>query len=499
MDVVLKRFEYRYMTYEQDLLRLEIQTLLPDAVLEDNDRQLVLRNVTPGDFTVLDRLTYVAAYIVDDVCYYTQQYRLEQNKAKMPRRQNTRYASHGIHEYKGKFNPQIVHALLNILGANEGDTILDPFCGSGTTLVESAIHGFSSYGFDINPLAVQLAKLKVRSLELDCVRATERLADTVTYLLREVEDVNSAIEVTPRNEYLLKWLPRDIFNILERLLQYVEDIDDVTASLFKMAASNLIREYSLQEPMDLRIRRRTSPMPEKPIIQAWNEMVARQIECIAHAQRCIGNVNINSVVELNDVRIATANQRSFDIAITSPPYATALPYIDTQRISLVWLGLCQPNHIMDLESTLIGSREFYCAQKEVLYESMMGNMDMLPVEVISLIHDLQNNLVEQDGFRKRAVPLLLYRYFADMKKMFRNVCSMMRPGAKYALVVGNNKTTIGGRLYVIDTPILLEQIAVNCGWRAVDRLSLQTYQRYGIHTRNAITCETLLLLEKDAE
>jgi len=47
----------------------------------------------------------------------------------------------------------------------------------------------------------------------------------------------------------------------------------------------------------------------------------------------------------------------FDIARTSPPYATALPYIDTSRLSLVWLKLTPPSKIKDLEYRLLGSRE----------------------------------------------------------------------------------------------------------------------------------------------
>ena len=499
MDVILNKFDYKYMAYEQNLLRLEISTLFPQSSLEETGRQLILRNISTADLPLLVKLTYIASYVVNGECYYTQQYKLEQNEAKSPKRQNTRYSSHGIHEYKGKFNPQIVHALLNILGAKENSAVLDPFCGSGTTLVESAINGFSSYGFDINPLAVQLATLKVKVLTLDCVKAREHLLSAVDYLSITNLDNSTEITNTPRNDYLLSWLPGDVFILLERLLNYIETIDETTALLFKISASNLIREYSLQEPMDLRIRRRISPMPEIPFITAWSDMVSRQLNSISLAQKHTLNVNTNSVATLNDIRTVVTSDQLFDVAITSPPYATALPYIDTQRISLVWLGLCQPNNIMKLESTLIGSREFYNVQKDALYDKMLCNADSLPVDVISLIHELQNSLTDQDGFRKKAVPLLLYRYFADMQKMFCNVCNMMKPKAKYALVVGNNKTTIGGKLNVIDTPALLAQVASNCGWRIVELLPLQTYQRYGLNAKNAITCETLIVLEKSAE
>ncbi|MBR5126401.1 MAG: hypothetical protein IKU68_06675 [Oscillospiraceae bacterium] len=499
MDIILQKFDYKYLPYEQNLLRLEIKALFPNSVLDDSGRQLILRNICEADIPALDRLTYIAAYYIDNECYYTKQYKLEHNKSKSPKRQNTRYASHGLHEYKGKFNPQIVHALLNILGANGDCTVLDPFCGSGTTLVESAICGFSSYGFDINPLAAQLATLKVNALTIDCVKANELLIDAIDYFSHGNSATTADVEKNPRNEYLLNWLPEDIFLTLEQLLQYTANIDEITALLFKITASNLIRDYSLQEPLDLRIRRRTSPMPETPFVQAWSDLVVKQLENISQAQKHIGDVNTNSTAELNDIRTATANHTLFDIAITSPPYAAALPYIDTQRISLVWLGLCEPRNIMGLESTLIGSREFYRVQKDALLDKMLQNVAALPNDIISLIMELQNKLTDQDGFRKKAVPLLLYRYFSDMQKMFCNVCTMMKQGAKFALVVGNNKTTIGGNTTIIDTPALLAQIAAECGWRVIDLMPLQTYQRYGLNAKNAITCETLILLEKGTD
>lgn len=497
MDAVLQRFRYKYLSYEQELMRLEIDALLPHSILVENGRQMLLYNLSPKDTAALDRLTYIASYSIHGVPHSTRQCRLEQCDGKNPKRQNTRYATHGIHEYKGKFNPQIVHALLNILRLKPGDTVFDPFCGSGTTLVESAICGVSSYGTDLNPLAVQLSNLKVQALRLDCAQAERELEAAVRRLSAAPGGGDPPLAGTPREEYLLNWLPRDTFFLLERLRRYTEAMDGVTGLLFRICASNILREYSLQEPLDLRIRRRTSPMPETPFLEAWAGMIRQQLDCIAHAQPYAGP-GAAGLAEEHDIRAAAAGRRLFDAAITSPPYATALPYIDTQRISLVWLGLCQPNHIMELESALIGSREFYRAQKEALQARMAGNADALPEEVISLILELQRDLTREDGFRRKAVPLLLYRYFSDMRKMFGNVRSMLKPGARYALVVGNNKTTIGGTLHVIDTPALLSQIALDTGWRVVRQFPLQTYQRYGLHAKNAITRETLLILEKDA-
>ena len=69
-------------------------------------------------------------------------------------------------QYRGKFNPQIVRAIGNILGLQPGDAILDPFCGSGTTILEAVHNGWNAVGIDINPLAIQIARAKVAAMHV---------------------------------------------------------------------------------------------------------------------------------------------------------------------------------------------------------------------------------------------------------------------------------------------------------------------------------------------
>ena len=88
------------------------------------------------------------------------------NEIKPSYSREIRYLTHSLHEYKGRFYPQLAKALMNYAGLQKGDTILDPFCGSGTTLVESFLFGVNAIGVDINPIATLLAKAKVESLSL---------------------------------------------------------------------------------------------------------------------------------------------------------------------------------------------------------------------------------------------------------------------------------------------------------------------------------------------
>jgi hypothetical protein len=75
------------------------------------------------------------------------------------------YATHGLFPYRGKFHPQ-----MNIIGLKRGDTVLDPMCGCGTTLIEASIIGINSIGIELSPFACLMARAKLAGLEMDCSR-----------------------------------------------------------------------------------------------------------------------------------------------------------------------------------------------------------------------------------------------------------------------------------------------------------------------------------------
>ncbi len=63
----------------------------------------------------------------------------------------TGYATHGLFPYRGKFHPQMIKGLMNVMGLKPGETVLDPMMGSGTILVEACLMGIESIGVDLSP------------------------------------------------------------------------------------------------------------------------------------------------------------------------------------------------------------------------------------------------------------------------------------------------------------------------------------------------------------
>jgi len=491
----LIRHPYKYFPYELELAEREVRTLLPKASISESPNGLKLCG--GYDEGVANRLVYFAGASVGDQYAPTMQSRLERANGNGGNRQSTRYSAHGLHEYKGKFNPQIVRAILNILNIPIGSRVLDPFCGSGTSLLECVHVGMDAIGTDINPLAVFLANAKISAISIPAEALRAGLAKSIK---RERNiTISKQGRDQAREKYLLSWFTPEIYEAIERLRLSINEQDPAVSRTLLAIASNLLRDYSLQDPNDLRIRRRRSPLPDKPFIVAYEEAATQFICKLEDAQQIITTTRSTSRAILTDSREVTAKaigiSAKFDCALTSPPYATALPYIDTQRLSLVWLGLIPPSDILLLESKLVGSREVRGKQsKQVLIDQLLSNAAGLPDAQAKYCRKLQKALGEGDGFRRQAVPLLLYRYFVGMAQVFSAIRPLMRDDAPFALIVGGNHTILGGKRFNINTPQHLADIASSYGWAHTETVPLQTYQRYGYHMNNAVTAEAMVIV-----
>lgn len=502
-NVALKWNSYTYFPYEKVFAQREISSLLsPFAINELDDG---LQVIGKFDKKTLGRLVYFKEYRLNGDIIPTLQGQLESSCATngKQKRQSTRYSVHGLHEYKGKFNPQVVRGVINLLGLSEKAKILDPFSGSGTSLVECAHARIKAVGWDINPLAVYIANAKLKALSTPVKELKLIFSNLIFEFYKGEARVKLPIPSDDeRTEYLWSWFDKQHISQIERLRLLILEHCFGHTEIFLALASDLLRDYSLQEPTDLRIRRRFSVYPNETFIEAYQKKTNLFIENLAATQTILGVLpHYNQTYLLDSRKLIKPSEahnpkNGFHAAITSPPYATALPYIDTQRLSLIWLSLISPKEIGKLEANLTGSREFVQDKKKIWSQSLRDNKENLPKEVHQYCMELDKSLSSEDGFRRQSVPTLLYRYLSDMKSTFETVIGVMATSAPYAMIVGHNKTILSGKEFDINTPLLLKTIAEATGWSFKENILLQTYQRYGLHSTNAVKAETLLILEK---
>ena len=495
---------YNYFDYEKALALKEISNLSGISSHEVSLHDYGVSFASSNNPVELDDLVYFSKFDKGTAEeYLTLQSKLERScsVSGSTKRQSTRYSVHGIHEYKGKFNPQVVRAILNIFPTSRKGMVVDPFCGSGTTLAECSHAGRISLGIDVNPLAVFIANQKQNALKIKGSILKKDFEYIISSYKRKRPSVSRDYWSEAHIEYLNSWFDHDILSDLDRLRRSILESNNRTQGIFNVIVSDLLRDYSLQEPADLRIRRRRTPLPELPLIDAFISKCNKFIESISSAQEILkNNAKSFGIAHYADFRNLPVSIKSklieSDVSgfITSPPYANALPYIDTQRLSLVWLNLLEPSDLRKKERSLIGNREISKSQLNSLSSELLDNPHDLPNLPLEFCRTLEADLAQNDGFRRQAVPKLLYKYLTDMKLMFREARSVCAPGTPFAMVIGTNSTTLGGIKHVIDTPSLLVSVALSEGWVVSERVHLDTYQRYGIHAKNAVSKEELTIL-----
>lgn len=522
MELQLRLHSYRYFPYEMMLARREVQRLMGGVARETSDGFFLSGAVDCG---MLRRLTYCSEAVVGGQRLVTDQALLEASSKDDPdrpvRRQSTRYSAHGLHEYRGKFNPQIVRAATNLIGLEDRATLLDLFCGSGTVLLEALHLGYDAVGIDLNPLAIEIARAKLLATRTDpdlLETATERYIEHLTgtaaaldyehaipanQICRLVGD--AWINRLPNSEYLAEWFPE---SVLAQLVLASDVLDrSVPKSLvpfFRVVISDVLRDVSWQDPADLRIRRRKDAAPNYPAIPLICSTLQKKAGRIVSARRHLGKVKgthlavLGDSCDLNnlDRRAKTLLSRGVDCVIGSPPYATALPYADTQRLSLAFLGLATPREIRALDGDLMGSREITASNRRQLESELVSNAPGLPPTVANECRRLLDALGPNDGFRRQNTPPLLYRYFVGMKQAMANAMLCLRPGGHLVFVVGPNRTTLGGKEYTIDTPSLLRDLGVSVGLQHRELITLDAYQRFDVHMKNSIRHEQLLWMQK---
>ena len=270
---------YKLWEYENEIRNKEVQRLYNSIPLEKNGSQLII-NIDPLKVDLLRRLTFTHFFEADE--YHrasTWQATLENGDASvLANRKDPKYVTHGLHPYKGKFYPQLAKSLFNLAELYPGQTVLDPFCGSGTVLLEGYLNGLSSIGFDINPLAVKIAKAKTEILSVDPY-LTDKLLTYVVHKLDNLLPLSDYPLLFDQDilEELESWFPRLALQKIGAILKLLDEIPEPKIKEFiEICLSSIVRDISQQDPKDLRIRRRKQPIDDAPVFEFLKKRIIDQ-------------------------------------------------------------------------------------------------------------------------------------------------------------------------------------------------------------------------------
>ncbi len=309
--------------YELALAQLELQSLGARFEMTNGLREFKLLDIKDDE-----KLRRRLAYFKFVKGKYTDYFQIIQ---KNRTRSVNQYLTHWVYPYKGKFHPQMIRGLLNIIELEQGDTILDPFIGSGTTAVEAQLLGINCIGIDVSPLCVLQSRVKTESLDV----------------LPEIVELKE--EITSR-------LRASLFNLKG------ETLDDTINLIPEERARNFYKMAKLVAISDNARRRRE-------FSNAFLKNLELMIFSVSDYTQIVGKLNLelgSMDIKTGDSRALPLDDESVDGIITSPPYSIALDYVSNDAHALKELG----HNISEIREEFIGVRGKGQARVDLYNEDM---------------------------------------------------------------------------------------------------------------------------------
>jgi hypothetical protein len=394
--------------------------------------------------------------------------------------------SHSIYPYPARLLRQIPRFFLHCEQlASPGDVVLDPFCGSGTVLVEARAAHMIGWGIDSNPFARMLSEVK--TTPLDHRRAWQAATDILT----RAKAIRTSTIPDVVNVDL--WFNLSIKRALGRIRRAIVESElSVDVERFLLVTLALTAERcSLRDPrIPVPVRRQDWQLvaANQKASDVWRtfEAVARAVAVrLATIPSLPG---ISTVLAGNDAAKASEVYSSHlanclerpKLILTSPPYGAAQKYIRSSSLALGWTGLATSAELAKLERGLIG--------REHLRRNEIPNLNTPNSSISQEI----SALVSRDPVRAA----IYAHYFRSMETVMRSLISLLAPGGVLVLVAGSN--TVAGRL--IPTHCHLRGLAVAQGMNSILELR-DTIRGRVLLTKRAMTntplyYETIHVLRK---
>ncbi|MCY3544685.1 MAG: DNA methyltransferase [Chloroflexi bacterium] len=266
------------------------------------------------------------------------------------RKSDTKEYTHCFHNYPAMMIPQVVRKLLERYGVHDG-WLLDPYCGTGTSLVEASIFGMNAVGCDINPLVRLIATAKTTPVSLDKLDGhIEVLQDKLTRFRLD----RNGLPATniPHILNMDYWFSNDVAKQLSMIREHILSVKDAVARNFLWVAfSETVRECSYTKNGEFKLVRMAPDKLEShnpDVFGTFIGKLARNRDGLAAYIKRRQDVDV-LVTDANTANDETPRPpKSFDLVITSPPYGdspTTVAYGQFSRLSAEWIGLPNPRKV----------------------------------------------------------------------------------------------------------------------------------------------------------
>jgi len=274
---------------------------------------------------------------------------------------STGYATHSLFPYRGKFHPQLIRSLLNILEIKPGNVVLDPMAGSSTVAVEANLLGIDSISVDLSPFCELMGRVKTFALDLD-VKVLESI-------IRNPKEILEKLKKEKVPEY------------------FKNNKDDKKRNYYEIVL------LAFLDTMGFASRSSSS------IDKLFPRVLERYVSTIKYFQSARQKINLKigkSKIIQGSVLNLPIGDNSVDAIITSPPYSFAIDYLKNDQPQLEYLGY----NLEDLREDMIGLQgrgvenklEIYFDKMNIALKEMKRvSKKNSPIVIIIGTNDIQTN------------------------------------------------------------------------------------------------------------
>jgi hypothetical protein len=383
---------------------------------------------------------------------------------------------HDWYRFVLSYPPHLVRTYLKDFGLDSRHTVLDPFCGTGTTVVECKLNGIPGLGLEANPFAHFASAVKLdwsvdadaletvsqsvaastwQALEAQGIRDNEPFAGSVHDLsLRTLDDeamallLKGSISPLPLHKSLV---------LLEHIRSY-QETSVYRHALLALANALVFRISNLHFGPEVGVQ---SPKTDAPVVASWLHEVRKMIADLRQVRG--GSLPVCQVHHADSRSLAgILAPGSIDAVITSPPYPNEKDYTRTTRLESVMLGFVNNKaELRALKQQLVRSNTRGVYKDDGDDQWIVQHPEIQ--RIADAIEQRRLEMGKSSGF-ERLYPRVTKLYFGGMARHLSELRSVLRPGAQLAYVVGDQASYLR---VMIRTGQLIAEIAQALGYEVV--------------------------------
>ncbi|MFT4803935.1 MAG: DNA modification methylase [Psychroserpens sp.] len=345
--------------------------------------------------------------------------------------------------YKEAYSPIVVEKFLRENKISEGQLIIDPFCGVGTTLLECKKNGVNAVGFDMSPVASFVSNVKCSNYDS---RDIEFICD---YMIKHFSDSLSPSKNEPTYGKFNDLFPENLTKDILKIKGFYENCSNEKAkNLFKLAYLSIVGEFSNRVKDGNGLKKRKKYDPPCSLLPIFKRKIDEYIQDINISPRESEPANTNCVNDsILNIDNSVYSKDKFDGVIFSPPYPNCFDYTEVYKLEM-WLGEFVSN-VKDFRSyrDIMIRSSVNCKFSHVIEH---------PNNQVNLICDYLSTF----NIWNEKIPLMIKGYFDDMTKVLMKLYEHLNHNSPVYIIVANSCY----KSVLIPTDALLASIGKDIGF-----------------------------------